>query len=69
MQSRCGKHGGRQLARQLAPEKPKLALVARRMDALQAVAAQCGAAGAGAVAVTCDVGIEADRRKSACGSR
>jgi short-subunit dehydrogenase len=53
---------GAELARQLAPEKPKLVLAARRMDVLQAVVAQCVAAGAEAVAVRCDVGIEADCR-------
>src|SRR5512143_4113675 len=53
---------GAELARQLAPEKPKLVLAARRMDLLQAVVAQCVAAGAEAVAVRCDVGIEADCR-------
>jgi short-subunit dehydrogenase len=53
---------GAELARQLAPEKPRLVLAARRMDALQAVVAQCEAAGAEAIAVRCDVGVEADCR-------
>ena len=53
---------GAELARQLAREKPRLVLAARRLDALQAVAAQCAAAGAEAVAVRCDVGVEADCR-------
>ena len=51
---------GAELARQLAVEKPRLVLAARRLDALQAVVAQCEAAGAEAVAVRCDVGVEAD---------
>jgi short-subunit dehydrogenase len=51
---------GAELARQLAPEKPKLVLAARRLDALQAVVAQCTALGAEAIAVRCDVGVEAD---------
>ncbi len=51
---------GAELARQLAAEKPKLVLAARRMDALQAITAQCEAAGAEAIAVRCDVSVEAD---------
>jgi short-subunit dehydrogenase len=51
---------GAELARQLAPEKPKLVLAARRLDLLQAVVAQCEAAGAEAIAVHCDVGVEGD---------
>ena len=51
---------GAELARQLAPENPKLVLAARRMDQLQSVVAQCVTAGAEAVAVRCDVGVEAD---------
>jgi NAD(P)-dependent dehydrogenase (short-subunit alcohol dehydrogenase family) len=51
---------GAELARQLAPEKPRLVLAARRMDALQAVVAQCEASGAEAHAVRCDVREEAD---------
>jgi short-subunit dehydrogenase len=51
---------GAELARQLAREKPKLVLAARRLDALQAVVAQCEAAGAEALAVRCDVGVEGD---------
>jgi len=53
---------GAELARQLAPEKPRLVLAARRMDALRAVAAQCEAAGAESHAVRCDVRVEADCR-------
>jgi len=51
---------GAELARQLAHERPKLVLAARRLDLLQDVAAQCAAAGAEAIAVRCDVGVEAD---------
>jgi len=51
---------GAELARQLAPERPRLVLAARRTDALQGVAAQCVAAGAQAHAVRCDVRVEAD---------
>jgi short-subunit dehydrogenase len=51
---------GAELARQLAREKPKLVLAARRVEVLQAVAGQCEAAGAEAIAVRCDVGVEAD---------
>src|SRR5512144_3338872 len=51
---------GAELARQLAPEKPKLVLAARRLDVLQLVIAQCVAAGAEAVGVRCDVGVAAD---------
>ena len=53
---------GAELARQLAPEKPRLVLAARRLEVLQAVAGQCEAAGAEAIAVRCDVGVEADCR-------
>ena len=53
---------GAELARQLAAEKPRLVLAARRLDALQRVVGQCEAAGAEAVAVRCDVGVEADCR-------
>ena len=56
---------GAELARQLAPEKPKLVLAARRLDVLDGVAAQCVAAGAEAIAVRCDVGVEADCRNLA----
>ena len=51
---------GAELARQLAVEKPKLVLAARRIEAQQSVADQCGQLGAEAIAVRCDVGIEAD---------
>ena len=51
---------GAELARQLSPERPKLVLAARRRDVLEGVVAQCAAAGAEAIAVLCDVGVEAD---------
>jgi short-subunit dehydrogenase len=51
---------GAEVARQLAPEKPRLVLAARRPDVLQGVVEQCIARGAEAIAVRCDVGIEAD---------
>ncbi len=51
---------GAELARQLSPEKPRLVLAARRRDVLEGVVAQCAAAGAEAVAVRCDVGVEAE---------
>jgi short-subunit dehydrogenase len=47
---------GAELARQLAREKPRLVLAARRLPALQAVVARCEAAGAEAIAVRCDAG-------------
>jgi NADP-dependent 3-hydroxy acid dehydrogenase YdfG len=51
---------GAELARQLAPERPRLVLAARGMDALQAVVLQCEEVGAEAHAVQCDVRLEAD---------
>ena len=51
---------GAELARQLAPHQPRLVLAARRLDLQQQVAQQCVALGAQAIAVRCDVGIEAD---------
>ncbi len=53
---------GAELAMQLAREKPKLVLAARRLDALHSVAAHCEAAGAGTLCVRCDVAVEADCR-------
>ena len=53
---------GAELARQLAREKPKLVLAARRREALQAVASQCEALGATTLIVPTDVSIEADCR-------
>jgi short-subunit dehydrogenase len=51
---------GAELARQLAREKPKLVLAARRLGPLQGVVRQCEVAGAEAIAVRCDVGVEGD---------
>ncbi len=51
---------GAELARQLATHKPKLVLAARRLEVLDGVAQQCRQAGAEAVSVRCDVGVEAD---------
>ena len=53
---------GAQLARQLARDKPKLALAARRRGALEAVAQQCETAGAQTLCVVTDVSVEADCR-------
>jgi len=53
---------GAELARQLSRDKPKLVLAARRLGALQAVAAQCDALGATTFVKTTDVSIEADCR-------
>ena len=51
---------GAELARQLAAEKPRLVLAARSLQALERVAADCRARGAQALAVRCDVAVEAD---------
>lgn len=51
---------GAELALQLANEKPKLVLAARRLEAQQRIADRSAAAGAEAIAVRCDVGVEAD---------
>ena len=51
---------GAELARQLTLERPQLVLAARRIEVLQAVVEQCRAAGAEAIGVRCDVGVEAD---------
>ena len=53
---------GAELARQLARDKPKLVLAARRREALQAVASQCDALGATTFVMPTDVSIEADCR-------
>ena len=53
---------GAELARQLAADKPKLVLAARRCDALAAVACQCESAGAQTLCVVTDVSVEADCR-------
>jgi short-subunit dehydrogenase len=54
---------GAELARQLAPEKPKLVLAARRRDALDAVARTCEAKGADTLVVATDVSVESDCRE------
>jgi short-subunit dehydrogenase len=51
---------GAELARQLAPERPRLVLAARDRDRLDAVAAGCRALGAEVLVVPTDVGIEAE---------
>jgi short-subunit dehydrogenase len=51
---------GAELARQLAPSRPRLVLAARRADALASVARACEAAGAETLTVATDVGVEAD---------
>ena len=51
---------GAEMARQLSPEKPRLVLAARRVERQEDVAVQCRALGADAIAVRCDVGVEAD---------
>ena len=51
---------GAEFARQIAPQKPKLVLAARSLDKLDAVAAQCRAAGAEALCVRTDMGVQAD---------
>jgi short-subunit dehydrogenase len=53
---------GAELARQLAPFKPKLVLAARRREALDVVAKECEAKGAQTLIVPTDVSIEADCR-------
>ena len=50
---------GAELARQAAGKGVWLALAARNLDKLEAVAGECRARGAEAVAVRCDVGVEA----------
>jgi short-subunit dehydrogenase len=53
---------GAELARQLAAKGARLVLAARSIDELEAVAKQCEAAGAKAIAVRTDVAVEADCR-------
>jgi short-subunit dehydrogenase len=53
---------GAELARQLSPEKPRLVLAARSPDRLAAVAADCRARGADALALTTDVTDDAQNR-------
>jgi short-subunit dehydrogenase len=56
---------GAELARQLAAPGVSLALAARGIDRLQEVKGQCEAKGAQALAVRCDVSVEADCRNLA----
>ena len=56
---------GAELARQLASQKPKLVLAARRIKVVESVVAQCIAAGAEAIAVRCDVSVEGDEKAAA----
>jgi short-subunit dehydrogenase len=51
---------GAQLARSLAAQGAKLVVAARRAEALEQVAADCRTAGAQALVVRTDVGVEAD---------
>ncbi len=53
---------GAELARQLSPHKPQLVLAARRLAVQSQVVQQCVQLGAEAIAVRCDVGVEADCR-------
>jgi short-subunit dehydrogenase len=53
---------GAELARQVSGKGVWLALAARNLEKLEAVAAECRARGAEAVAIRCDVGAEVDCR-------
>jgi short-subunit dehydrogenase len=53
---------GAELARQLSGKGVWLALAARNLEKLEAVAAECRARGAEAVAIRCDVSVESDCR-------
>jgi len=53
---------GAELARQVSGKAVWLALAARNLEKLEAVAAECRSRGAEAVAIRCDVGVEADCR-------
>ena len=53
---------GAELARQVSGKGVWLALAARNQEKLEAVAADCRARGAEAIAIRCDVGVEADCR-------
>jgi short-subunit dehydrogenase len=53
---------GAELARQLAPEKPRLVLAARSAERLEAVAADCRRRGAQAIALATDVTDDAQNR-------
>ena len=54
---------GRELALQLAAERPRLLLAARDSERLAEVAALCRQRGGDAIAVRADVGVEADCRR------
>jgi short-subunit dehydrogenase len=56
---------GRELARRLAAEGARVALVARRADELEAVAREIRAAGGEAVALPCDVSMR-EQAEAAC---
>ncbi|MSQ62858.1 MAG: SDR family oxidoreductase [Betaproteobacteria bacterium] len=53
---------GAELARQVAGKNVWLALAARNQEKLEAVAAECRALGAEALAIRCDVSVESDCR-------
>jgi short-subunit dehydrogenase len=53
---------GAELARQMSGRNVWLALAARNLEKLEAVAAECRALGAEALAIRCDVSVEADCR-------
>ena len=53
---------GAELARQVSGKNVWLALAARNLEKLEAVAAECRSRGAEALAIRCDVGVEADCR-------
>jgi len=53
---------GAELARQVSGKNVWLALAARNLEKLEAVAAECRALGAEAIAIRCDVGAEVDCR-------
>lgn len=53
---------GAELARQFSGKAVWLALAARNMEKLEKVADECRALGAEAIAIRCDVGVEADCR-------
>ena len=53
---------GAELARQVAGKGVWLALAARNKEKLEAVAAECRARGSEAVAIRCDVSVDADCR-------
>jgi len=53
---------GAELARQVAGKNVWLALAARNLEKLEAVAAECRALGAEALAIRCDVSVESDCR-------